>query len=189
MRPLSAHTLPLALAFVLLPVAPAMAQSTNDLLLIFGLLYGALFIIYVIPTVVAFYRGHPNRWIILIINFAFGATVLGWLIAMVWAMGAVHRTRDPDGTNGGESGLNIFANDVKRLRIEGINGVNPAAAAPLAGDGPAPSPERPSEPDPLAQIARLKQLRTEGLLSESEFTRLKGPLIDRYISAQGGTTT
>jgi hypothetical protein len=76
-------------------------------LLIIGAIYAA-------PTLLAFRRNHPNRWIILVINVAFGGTIIGWGIALVWAKRAAHRVGST--SSGGESGLNLFINDVKRFR-------------------------------------------------------------------------
>jgi hypothetical protein len=42
-----------------------------------------------IPTIIAFARRHRSRWTILVINLAFGATVIGWVIALIWAMNKV----------------------------------------------------------------------------------------------------
>ena len=42
-----------------------------------------------IPTIVAFNKGHRNRWEIMIINIVFGTTLLGWLIAIIWAFNKV----------------------------------------------------------------------------------------------------
>jgi len=42
-------------------------------------------LIYMLPTIVAFNKGHRNRWVIMIINIVFGLTLLGWLIAIIWA--------------------------------------------------------------------------------------------------------
>ena len=42
----------------------------------------------------------------------------GWLGCMIWAMMAVHITNDPEGSDGGESGLNIYANDPVRVQME-----------------------------------------------------------------------
>lgn len=42
-----------------------------------------------IPTLVAFSRRHRNRWAILVLNMVFGATLIGWVIALVWAMNKV----------------------------------------------------------------------------------------------------
>jgi hypothetical protein len=36
-----------------------------------------------VPTIVAFRRNHPNRWLILALNLAFGGTVFGWVICIV----------------------------------------------------------------------------------------------------------
>ena len=44
---------------------------------------------YCLPAIVAFSKRHRNRWVILAINLAFGATLIGWVIALVWAMNKV----------------------------------------------------------------------------------------------------
>src|ERR1043166_2373651 len=50
-----------------------------------GLIFIALIcLIYPLPAIIAFHRRHRNRWLILVINIAFGATMIGWLIALVW---------------------------------------------------------------------------------------------------------
>ena len=49
-------------------------------------------VLYFFPTIIAFRRGHRNRWVIFLINFVFGATVLGWIGALIWAM---NRIDDP----------------------------------------------------------------------------------------------
>ena len=45
--------------------------------------------IYFLPTIIAFSRGHRNRWVIFIINVVFGCTFLGWIIALIWAMNKI----------------------------------------------------------------------------------------------------
>ncbi len=44
-----------------------------------------LLAIYFLPTIIAFNRQHRHRWVILIVNVVFGCTLLGWLVALVWA--------------------------------------------------------------------------------------------------------
>ena len=62
---------------------PRAVVAANDqdlssvVLLLVIVIFGA---IYFIPTIVAFEKGHPNRWVILIINSFFGATFFGWII-------------------------------------------------------------------------------------------------------------
>ena len=90
-------------------------MSEDKLILIFLLLGAIIFcLIYMVPSIVAFKRRHPNRWPILVINVAFGGTIVGWGVALAWALHAVHR---PGATpDGGESGLNIFINDTKEVQ-------------------------------------------------------------------------
>jgi hypothetical protein len=45
--------------------------------------------IYLLPTIIAFHRMHRSRWMILVLNLAFGATLVGWVIALVWALNKV----------------------------------------------------------------------------------------------------
>ena len=55
-----------------------------------GLVFiGLVCVIYPLPAIVAFSRHHRNRWVILAINLAFGATLIGWVIALVWAMNKI----------------------------------------------------------------------------------------------------
>ena len=42
-------------------------------------------IIYVIPSWVAWYRGHHNLTGIVLLNLLLGWTILGWIGALVWA--------------------------------------------------------------------------------------------------------
>jgi hypothetical protein len=43
-------------------------------------------ILYFLPAILAFIRSHEHRWAILVINLCFGFSVLGWLIALMWAL-------------------------------------------------------------------------------------------------------
>lgn len=45
----------------------------------------ALFI-YFLPAFVAFKREHPNRVAILVVNFFFGVSVVGWIVSLIWAL-------------------------------------------------------------------------------------------------------
>lgn len=82
-------------------ITPAMAQSLDPGAgVLFG--FGALgivlvlvgLVLYFVPTIIAFRRGHPNRWIIFLVNFLLGATLIGWIAALVWSLLAVHITGD-----------------------------------------------------------------------------------------------
>ena len=85
-----------------------MEDNATDLLILgIGLLVFGL--VYTLPSIVAFRRDHPNRWVIFVINLAFSGTIIGWGFALAWAMRAVHRLGSA--SSGGESGLNLFVND------------------------------------------------------------------------------
>jgi hypothetical protein len=50
------------------------------------LLVAALFIwVFWMPTIVAVLNNHPNTLMIFLINMFFGWTLIGWLVAMIWA--------------------------------------------------------------------------------------------------------
>ena len=41
---------------------------------------------YFIPGIVAYYRDHPKKELILLINFLVGWTTIGWVFVLVWAL-------------------------------------------------------------------------------------------------------
>ena len=46
--------------------------------------------LYFLPTIIAFNRKHQNAIVILIINFLFGWTFLGWIISIAWSLSAAN---------------------------------------------------------------------------------------------------
>lgn len=131
-----------------------MYDHFDDLVFI-GVIFLIMGAIYIAPTFVAFRRNHPNRWIIMVINVAFGGTIIGWGIAMVWATRAAHRVGDT--SSGGESGLNLFINDVKKIQVI----------------DPPPLPQT----SPVQELERLHDLLVRGAISQSEFDGLKAKLL------------
>ena len=59
----------------------ALAVATNGAVL-FLLIIGAL---YFLPTICARNNGHHNEGAILVLNLLLGWTLVGWVVAMVWA--------------------------------------------------------------------------------------------------------
>ena len=51
--------------------------------------------IYMLPTIIACYRGHPNAVAVAILNGLLGWTGLGWLAALVWSFGRQSPTSWP----------------------------------------------------------------------------------------------
>ena len=46
-------------------------------------------LLYFLPAIIAFARGHHNRIAIFIVNFLFGWSGIGWIIAFIWSLSAV----------------------------------------------------------------------------------------------------
>jgi H+/Cl- antiporter ClcA len=136
------------------PVSQTPMESHTGDLLIVGIVFIIIGMIYILPSIVAFHRYHPNRWLILVINFAFGGTIIGWGIALAWAMRAVHRLGST--SSGGESGLNLFVNDVKTIQV--VEPPMPRTSITL-------------------ELERLHGLLARGVISQIEFDSLRDKLI------------
>jgi hypothetical protein len=147
-----------ALAFVLtLAATQARADDGAGALVVGILVIGVIAtVIYLVPAIVAFSRAHPNRWLIAVVNVTLGGTGIGWLGSLVWACSAAHLS--PTGSNGGESGLNLFVNDPQHVKIE-------PAGLPSSFD------------EISAQLLRLKRLRDDGAITPEEYDGLKRPLL------------
>ncbi len=90
----------------------------GDLPIYLALAAGAC--IYLLPSIIAFGKTHPNRWVILALNLFAGLTVLVWILVLIWALRAVHLPKNAkigSHGNGGASGLNIFADDQLNVSI------------------------------------------------------------------------
>ena len=166
----------LAISLYLALAIPAFADDGATTIVVLMGLFVILLIITFIPTYVAFSRNHPNRWLIFIVNLAFGYTLVGWFVALIWALRYAHQSED--GSNGGESGLNIFVNDPRTIRIEPAMDKPQAYQAPILRD---------NNLDDIETLARLKTLFNAGAISSEEYTTLKTPIINRYILDRNAT--
>lgn len=129
-------------------------------LLFLGFLVGGV-ALYFMPTILAFRRKHANRYVIFLINLVFGITIFGWVGSLIWAVNAVHKSES--GYRGGESGLNVFGNDPQPVSVALVR--------------------NPGKPDDVTdKLRRLKILHGEGALTDEEYRRARGPLIDRLTS-------
>jgi hypothetical protein len=156
---------PLALLMVAasLPSNIAMAEYPAEdsgfqylrLLSIFSL----LLLLYVLPTLISFGRGHPSRFAILVLNLTLGFTGLGWIACLVWSL------------------LNIPS--------KANTGITNQTAIPLMLIMPGPGKTASSTPDlgsahsrnSVAMLAGLAQLLEQGHLSEQEFNEHKRKLL------------
>jgi Superinfection immunity protein len=131
-----------------------MESHAGDLIIV-GTVFLIIGIVYILPSLAAFRREHPNRWLILVINLAFGGTIVGWGVALAWALRVAHR---PGSTgSGGESGLNLFINDVRKIQV-----VDPP----------------PLRQTSLAQeLEGLHDLLVRGAISQTEFDSMKAKVL------------
>jgi hypothetical protein len=64
-------------------------SSARDQLLLIAGLIALMFVaagLYFLPTFIAFGRSHRNTLGVCIVNVAFGWTLLGWVVALVWSI-------------------------------------------------------------------------------------------------------
>lgn len=45
-----------------------------------------MFLAYMLPTIIAFFRGHASRWGILLMNLILGLSVIFWFWALIWSL-------------------------------------------------------------------------------------------------------
>jgi len=64
-------------------------QMAGDIFLfIFALICIVLaFYLYLLPTITAYNRKHPQRFFIMMLNLILGSTFVGWIAALIWARG------------------------------------------------------------------------------------------------------
>jgi hypothetical protein len=126
-----------------------MLFAITYLVMLTAIVVGAL-ALGMLPTIIAFRRGHPSRWLILAANVVLGATGIGWLLALVWALGLVHmpwEEQSPDPMFGD-----------RRAELSLTYGTRPTAGSTSAK---------------VAELEKLIKLRDGGFISQAEYERLK----------------
>lgn len=59
----------------------------NKTLIIMIVLWATIgLLLYFVPTIVAFAKGHLNKTAVLLLNLFLGWTFIGWVIALVWSV-------------------------------------------------------------------------------------------------------
>jgi hypothetical protein len=123
--------------------------------------------IYFLPTFVAFKRQHEYRWVIFGINFIAGATIIGWLVAFIWAVFPRERSLadpvlgNPIGTGNRNAGHTIGEVNANIIRSN---------AEPYSASSSVPS---------LEAIERLAALLERKVITEEEFARKKAELLKK----------
>lgn len=58
----------------------------HPLAFFFPPIFGLGFVLYFLPTIIAFARSKHDSVAILVLNFFLGWTAIGWIVALVWAL-------------------------------------------------------------------------------------------------------
>ncbi|MER9602786.1 superinfection immunity protein [Mesorhizobium sp. M0243] len=151
--------------------AYAASEDPDAAYAIIGIFLLVVPIVCELPAIIAFARGHPNRWLILVLCTALAGTGIAWLGCLIRAFKALHITDDPIGSNGGESGLNLLANDVQRVRLE-----TPSVTQR--------SIIQPAHHEAVDKLERLKKLLDDGVIDDAQFRRMRD-LIAGCLSGLG----
>lgn len=120
--------------------------------------------IYFLPTIIAFYRNHHYRWIILGINAVFGVTGFGFLAAFIWAVWPKQTAvfdiivNDPT-SNSPEAGRKIY----------GQMGGNVRAFMD--------EKHKPLSDENEFELRKLAQFRDEGLITNEDFEQKKKAIL------------
>lgn len=62
-------------------------EAAGLLIILFAIAMGIFgILLYFLPSIVAFVRGHPQRWGIFALNFFLGWTFVGWIGSLIWAV-------------------------------------------------------------------------------------------------------
>ncbi len=131
-------------------------------ILILPAAYIGLLCLYVLPSILAFRRHHPNRWVILAINLLLGPP--GWVIALIWVLYAVLPPAPMQGAVGGQSGLNISFGGVSGPGGGQLGGAAGPAGTMLPGEA-------------AGELERLGLLKAGGYLNDAEFAALKAAVL------------
>ncbi|HEX3884592.1 MAG TPA: superinfection immunity protein [Stellaceae bacterium] len=51
-----------------------------------AVMLGAIALLYILPTILAFGRDHPRRQALALVNILFGWTLVGWIGVFLWAL-------------------------------------------------------------------------------------------------------
>jgi hypothetical protein len=115
--------------------------------------------LYFVPTIIAYRRDHGYKGIILAINLVLGASGIGYLIALVWAIWPQEKSiLDP--VLGNPTGL-------------GVRNVGDTFGSKKAGEVRGEVQEK----DMTAEIEKIAKLLKEGHLTREEYDSMKKKII------------
>ena len=128
-------------------------------ILLYIILAVVVIALYFVPTIIAYRRDHGYKGIILAINLVLGASGIGYLIALVWAIWPQEKSiLDP--VLGNPTGL-------------GVRNVGDTFGSKKAGEVRGEVQEK----DMTAEIEKIAKLLKEGHLTREEYDSMKKKII------------
>lgn len=148
------------------------SMALSVVLVLFLVFLGLAF--YFIPTIVAFWRGHSYKWVILAINVFAGWTGLGWLTITVWSIWPAEKSI-VDPVVGNVTGLGTRnAGDTMGAATYGKErGYRQEVSVSSMGT-------KEISEQQLSQLARLGSLKQSGILTDIEFEVEKARILRPY---------
>ena len=133
-----------------------------------GLSFGfllTLFLLYLLPTFIAFARGHRNRVPILLVNLFLGWSFLGWLVALIWSFTSNTKSNEANHSSPVSAGVasSVVVNVAQTSGASSGTAANPSDSVPSSAAANvvhAPGSVdvgMPAQPPPIPQPAAIEQ--------------------------------
>ena len=135
----------------------------DQLVLVVACAWLIVLVLFALPSIIAFRRRAPNRWLILAIN----ASVAGWAVAMILAVYPLLHLSKLTGADRSGAGCQAADDSFPLLVASQVSG---ATATSFGRSSAAAS---------ITELERLAQLHAHGHLSESEFAVAKRQVLER----------
>lgn len=143
------------------------------LIAFFGLTSWVLFVLFVpyfLPTIIAVLGKKTNAGGVFAVNLLLGWTLIGWIIALVWALASDSNVHSSTVI---VNNAPPAPNPTPTYEYKGVQ-LNQKMARAAA---PAGAAAQSAQPDKFDQLRKLKQLLDEGALTEEEFNQQKAILL------------
>ncbi|HEY8967502.1 MAG TPA: superinfection immunity protein [Puia sp.] len=141
------------------------------LFFLFGLASWILFVLlvpYFLPTIIAILRQKTNTGSIFALNLLLGWSLIGWVVALVWALSSDNlRTQTVIVNNVPPAPTHRPAYDYKGIQLQ----------RKATDSSPGTKHTDAGQPDKYEQLRKLKQLLDEGVLTQKEFDQQKSKLL------------
>lgn len=136
----------------------------DQLVLFVACIYLLVLVVFALPSVIAFRRRDPNRWLILAIN----ASVVGWAISLIMALSPMFRAE----VAGHPAGDHTAGGPLPETAHAALVGTSASFRAGAGAVQLSPAAA-------VGEIERLGRLHAGGHLDEAEFASLKKRVLER----------